>query len=175
MLAALMRPLAILLTALLMVLSPAAVLAKSGTTPPGQATKSDKAEPPGQAKSEDKPEPPRGPNPPGPDGSGPPGPDGNGPPGPDGNGPPGPDGNGPPGQNKSAEQDDAQQAVENREALPLAKIVAVAEGRSTGHVINAKLVRVDGVLLYQLTLLDESGRSWREYYYARTGNPVIIR
>ena len=167
MLAALMRPLAILLTALLMVLSPAAVLAKSGTTPPGQATKSDKAEPPGQAKSEDKPEPPRGPNPPGPDG--------NGPPGPDGNGPPGPDGNGPPGQNKSAEQDDAQQAVENREALPLAKIVAVAEGRSTGHVINAKLVRVDGVLLYRLTLLDESGRSWREYYYARTGNPVIIR
>ena len=167
MLAALMRPLAILLTALLMALSPAAVLAKSGTTPPGQATKSDKAEPPGQAKSEDKPEPPRGPNPPGPDG--------NGPPGHDGNGPPGPDGNGPPGQNKSAEQDDAQQAVENREALPLAKIVAVAEGRSTGHVINAKLVRVDGVLLYQLTLLDESGRSWREYYYARTGNPVIIR
>jgi hypothetical protein len=154
-----MRPLAILLTALVVALSPAAVLAKSGTTPPGQATKSDKAEPPGQAKSEDKPEPPRGPNPPGPDGAG----------------PPGPDGNGPPGQSNSAEQDDAQRAVENREALPLARIVAVAEGRSTGHVINARLVRVDGVLLYQLTLLDESGRSWREYYYARTGNPVIIR
>lgn len=154
-----MRPVAILLTALVVALSPAAVLAKSGTTPPGQATKSDKAEPPGQAKSEDKPEPPRGPNPPGPDGAG----------------PPGPDGNGPPGQSNSAEQDDAQRAVENREALPLARIVAVAEGRSTGHVINARLVRVDGVLLYQLTLLDESGRSWREYYYARTGNPVIIR
>lgn len=154
-----MRPVAILLTALVVALSPAAVLAKSGTTPPGQATKSDKAEPPGQAKSEDKPEPPRGPNPPGLDGAG----------------PPGPDGNGPPGQSNSAEQDDAQRAVENREALPLARIVAVAEGRSTGHVINARLVRVDGVLLYQLTLLDESGRSWREYYYARTGNPVIIR
>ena len=154
-----MRPVAILLTALVVALSPAAVLAKSGATPPGQATKSDKAEPPGQAKSEDKPEPPRGPNPPGPDGAG----------------PPGPEGNGPPGQSNSAEQDDAQRAVENREALPLARIVAVAEGRSTGHVINARLVRVDGVLLYQLTLLDESGRSWREYYYARTGNPVIIR
>ena len=152
-----MRPLAILLTALVVAFSPAAVLAKSGTTPPGQATKSGKAEPPGQAKSEDKPEPPRGPNPPGPDGAG----------------PPGPDGNGPPGQSNSAEQDDAQRAVENREALPLARIVAVAEGRSTGHVINARLVRVDGVLLYQLTLLDESGRSWREYYYARTGNPAI--
>lgn len=149
-----MRPLAILLAALVMALSPPAVLAaKPDKTPPGQAA--DKAEPPGQANRGDKPEPP--------------GQAGDGP------NPPGPDGNGPPGQGETAtEQDDAQRAVERHEALPLARIVAVAETRSDGHVINARLVRIDGVLLYQLTLLDDGGRSWREYYYARTGNPVVI-
>ena len=146
---AIMRALAIVLAALVMALSAPAVLAKSGT-PPGQAKKAEKSEPPGQAKKDDKPEPP------GRAKSG-----------------QGPDGNGPPG--RQTEQDDAQQAVRAHEALPLARIVAVAEGRSSGHVINAKLVRVDGVLLYQLTMLDEGGRSWREYYYARTGNPVVIR
>ena len=41
-------------------------------------------------------------------------------------------------------------------------------------MVNAKLLQIDDTLLYELTLLDETGRSWREYYYARTGNPVII-
>jgi hypothetical protein len=149
-----MRSLALLLAALVMALSaPAVLAAKPDKTPPGQAA--DKAEPPGQANRGDKPEPP----------------------GQAGGGPntPGPDGNGPPGQGGAAtEQDDAQRAVERHEALPLARIVAVAETRSSGHVINARLVRIDGVLLYQLTLLDDGGRSWREYYYARTGNPVVI-
>lgn len=131
-----MRPLAIFLAALVMALSPPAVLAKPDT-PPGQAAKPGQADPPGQAKKEDKPE--------------------------------------PPGQGSAADQDEAQRAVETHEALPLARIVAVAETRSAGHVINARLVRVDGVLLYQLTLLDEDGRSWREYYHARTGHPVVIR
>jgi uncharacterized membrane protein YkoI len=84
----------------------------------------------------------------------------------------------PPGSAKgliSIELDEVQRAVRSREALPLARIIAVAEERATGHVINAKLVRIDGTLLYQLTLLSETGQSWREYYYARTGNPVVIR
>lgn len=165
-----MRPIAILLAALVMALTPPAVLAKTDKTPPGQAAKAANPEPPGQARQDDKQEPPgqggSGPNPPGPDGAGPPGPDGNG--------PPGPDGDGPPGQSMATDQDDAQRAVERHEALPLARIVAVAETRSDGHVINARLVRIEGVLLYQLTMLDDTGRSWREYYDARTGNPVVI-
>ena len=68
---------------------------------------------------------------------------------------------------------EAQRAVETHQALPLARIVAVAATRSEGRVVNAKLMRIDDTLLYELTLLDETGRSWREYYYARTGNPVI--
>ncbi len=162
-----MRILAILLATLAMALSSPPALAKSDKIPPGQAAKA-KPEPAGQAKGKA--------NPPGPDGNGPPGQAGGGP------NPPGPDGNGPPGQTgpedgggSASDQNAAQQAVEAKEALPLTRIMSIAQTRSAGgHVINARLVRIDGVLLYQLTMLDDDGRSWREYYYARTGNPVII-
>ncbi len=169
-----MRIFAILVAAFAMSLTAAPALAQSGKTPPGQAAKADQAEPPGQS---------RGANPPGPDGNGPPGQnkDGPNPPGPDGDGPPGPDGNGPPGHagdgsGASSDQNAAHEAVQSDRALPLARIVSIAEERSdAGHVIDAELLTIDGVLLYRLTMLDDSGRSWREYYYARTGNPVIIR
>jgi uncharacterized membrane protein YkoI len=87
----------------------------------------------------------------------------------------------PPGQAKTssgsavpADQDDAQLAVERLEALPLAKIIKIAETRDKGEVINARLVRVSGVLLYQLTLLNDAGHSWRVYYHALRGNPVVL-
>jgi hypothetical protein len=149
-----MRTLAILLAALVITLSPAAALAKSDKTPPGQAAKAEKPEPPGQADRTE-------------------------PPGQAKNDPPGPDGEGPPGQARGSsagsDQNEARRAVEASEALPLARIVTIAETRTDGHVIDARLVRVEGTLLYQLTLLDTDGRSWREYYYARTGNPVVVR
>jgi hypothetical protein len=78
-------------------------------------------------------------------------------------------GHGPP------DQDAAHSAVLRLEALPLAKIIKIAERRMAGRVINARLLRVSGVLLYQLTRLDEVGRSWRDYYNAATGNPVVLR
>lgn len=86
------------------------------------------------------------------------------------------DGDVPPGQqhHPQAEQDEAQAAVESNDALPLARIVEIAQVSKAGRVIDAKLVRIDGFLLYELTMLDDDGRSWRDYYYARTGNPVTI-
>jgi hypothetical protein len=173
-----MKIFAILVAAFAMSLTAAPALTQSGKTPPGQAAKADKADPPGQSTAT---------NPPGPDGNGPPGQNKGrpNPPGPHGNGPPGPDGNGPPGQpggpggggsGATSDQNAAQEAVQSNQALPLARIVSIAEERSdTGHVIDAGLITINGVLLYRLKLLDDSGRSWREYYYARTGNPVIIR
>ena len=162
---AIMRTLAIVLGALVIAFSPPA-FAKPGDTPPGQSVKADKSEPPGQSNKPDKSEPPG---------------QSNGPPDQTKNEPngKGPDGSGPPGRTTSSdgtssEQNEAQRAVESRQALPLAKIVTIAQSQTTGRVIDAQLVRIDDVLLYRLTLLDESGRSWREYYYARTGNPVII-
>ena len=64
--------------------------------------------------------------------------------------------------------------VLTQEALPLARIVAAAEARSRGHVIDARLVRLKDALLYQLTMLDDAGRSWRDYYDAATGQPVVL-
>ena len=180
-----MRPLAILLAALAIALTPPAALAKNDKTPPGQAAQSEKSEPPGQAKQPDKPDPPGQeknadkPDPPGQDkNSGKPD-------------APGQDKNGgksdAPGQNKggdpavkpsgprATDADEAQRAVEQHEALPLAKIIKIAEGQTDGRVIDARLVRISGSLLYQLTFLDDTGRSWRAYFYARSGNPVNIR
>jgi uncharacterized membrane protein YkoI len=155
-----MRTLAIILATLAIALSPPAALAKNDKTPPGQVDKADKPDPPGQAKP-DKPQPPGQvkngdkPQPPGQvkKGDGP--------------------AAAPPGT-AAAEVDEAQQAVERHEALPLAKIITIAEAGTTGRVINARLVRIDSTLLYQLTFLDDAGRSWRAYYYARSGNPVNI-
>lgn len=162
-----MRALAIVLGALVIVLS-APVLAKSekAASPPHSASNGggnsgrangDKPDPPGQAKKDETPAVNNGH---GSNGGTPPT---------QGSAP-----SVPPGQAMANEADEAQRAVEAREALPLARIVAVAETRSTGRVINARLVRVDGVLLYALTLLDDAGRSWREYYHASTGNPMAI-
>jgi outer membrane biosynthesis protein TonB len=132
---------------------PAKPAAGKPPDPPGQAKKEEpkaKPEPPGQAKK-DEPKP------------------------------------APPGQAKKNEspastktkkapvsdQVAAQRAVEQKLALPLSKIVAIAGERRAGKVINARLLRIDSVLLYQLTMLD-GGHSWREYYNAATGNPVVI-
>jgi uncharacterized membrane protein YkoI len=148
-----MRTLAILMAALVMALGPQVALAKSDKSPPGQAARAEDSDSPGQSgqtdssgsgKSQNKPEPPGQAKKP----------------------------DGPPGQ--AVEFTDAQRAVETNQALPLARIVAVAATRSDGRVVNAKLIQIDNVLLYELTMLDETGRSWRDYYYARTGNPVII-
>ena len=184
MLLAIMRYLPILLAALVMAVSqpvasaPAAPHAKTVTAPgkacgpakPAKPPKADdKAKPPAPpakaAKPEDKPKPP----------APPPKPDK----------PPKAD---PPKQAKKGDptpkttpkkplvpdQDAAQKAVALKQALPLAKIIAIAATHSAGRVINARLVQINSVLLYQLTLLDEAGRSWREYYHASSGNPVVL-
>ncbi len=72
------------------------------------------------------------------------------------------------------EQNKALDAVQKGEALPLARIVQIAEGLSGARVINARLLTVRNVLLYKLTMLNETGYSWRDYYYARTGNRVVL-
>lgn len=87
----------------------------------------------------------------------------------------------PPGQTSTTgkgkpkpDQDAAQDAVQADQALPLVEIVKIAKSLKEGRVVNARLLRVNGVLLYQLTMLDESGHSWRDYYLARSGNPVNV-
>ncbi len=121
------------------------------------------------------------------------GPGGNGPgagPAPPGGGPADPgNGNGPgngagsikapagplPGGPDSTDQNNALEAVKSGQALPLSSIVPLAETKWGGRVIDAELVRVQGTLLYRLTMLDDNGVSRRVYYQARTGRPVATR
>jgi hypothetical protein len=177
-----MRPVAIILAALALSVSGTAWAKddKPPKEPPGQSADHN---PPGQNKPDGNTPPGQGDTPPGqqntpPGQSGTPQGQGGTPPG-QGGTPPGQakkDGDVPPGQQHAlTEQDEAQALVESKDALPLTRIVEIAQGIKTGRVIDAKLVHVDGFLLYELTMLDESGRSWRDYFYARTGNPVIIR
>lgn len=167
--AAIMKTLPLLLAVVLMAVAPHGVAAAPGKPPepPGKAAQADKPDPPGQAAKASPA--------PGKKGDGAPpgrGPAGDGPPGagPSGAAAPPPD----PATPSDAELDDLRRAVESHEALPLAQIARIAESRSDGRVIDAQLLTVQGVLLYRLTLLDDTGRSWREYYVARTGNPVKL-
>jgi hypothetical protein len=155
------RPVATILAALLLISSSPAWAKddKPGPTPPGQShvapgqppsppvPPGQAKEPPGQAKDH---EPPGQAKKPG-------------------------EGVAPGGSGVALSPDEIRVALERRDALPLAEIVAIAESRRNARMINAELVEVDGFLLYLLTMLDETGHSWRDYYYARTGNPVTIR
>ncbi|RYE08771.1 MAG: hypothetical protein EOP22_12190 [Hyphomicrobiales bacterium] len=80
----------------------------------------------------------------------------------------------PPPPAAASDPEAARLLVLTQEALPLARIVAAAEARTNGHVINARLVRLKDALLYQLTMLNDDGRSWRDYYDAATGEPVVL-
>lgn len=73
------------------------------------------------------------------------------------------------------DQDLALDAVARGEALPLARIVRLAQANWPGRVIDAQLVRVGGVLLYRLTLLSDDGVSRRVYCNAKSGAPVEAR
>jgi hypothetical protein len=121
--------------------------------------------------------------PPGPDGGGPPGPDGGGPPGPDG-GPPGPDDDGPPipleGDQpppestelpgSSSEQDEALDAVTRGRALPLEVLLARIGTTIDGNIIDARLIRVKGILVYEIKMLSPDSQTVsRRYYNARSG------
>lgn len=80
-----------------------------------------------------------------------------------------------PGGPDSTDQNNALEAVKSGQALPLSSIVPLAETKWGGRVIDAELVRVQGTLLYRLTMLDDNGVSRRVYYQARTGRPVATR
>jgi hypothetical protein len=82
-----------------------------------------------------------------------------------------------PGQTRTKQievldQDAALAAVKAHQALPLAGIIAIAEATGGGRVIDAKLVRAGGMLLYRLTLLSQGGVTRRIYVRADTGKPV---
>jgi hypothetical protein len=72
-----------------------------------------------------------------------------------------------------SEQDAALDAVKDGRALPLETILGVAKSATPGEVLDARLVTVNGFLLYELKILAPNGYSVsKAYYYARSGKQV---
>lgn len=69
-------------------------------------------------------------------------------------------------------QDSALEAVRNHRALPLEDIMLRARLLTDGEIIDAQLVSVQDILLYEIKVLGKAGDVSELYFYARSGLPV---
>lgn len=69
-------------------------------------------------------------------------------------------------------QDQASAAVRSHQALPLEDILLRAKLLTDGDIIDAQLIAVQDVLLYELKVLGKAGDVSALYFYARSGLPV---
>ena len=80
-----------------------------------------------------------------------------------------------PGQGSELSQSEVLAAVESGGAISLETILPDVRTRTGGEVIDAKLQRNQGFLLYAVTVLTPAGKVLTEYYYARSGIHVENR
>jgi hypothetical protein len=64
------------------------------------------------------------------------------------------------------------QAVEQARALPLEQIIQSATSYTAGNVVDANLMSVRGLLVYQIKVIEDNGRVNKLYFYARSGQLV---
>ena len=69
-------------------------------------------------------------------------------------------------------QEGALKAVQANRALPLADILSRARLLAEGEIIDAQLIEVRRILVYQIKVLGKSGDVSELYFYARSGAPV---
>jgi hypothetical protein len=67
------------------------------------------------------------------------------------------------------DQDYARDAVNAGRAVSLASLLSDLQARTSGEVIDAELLRVQGMLIYSIKVLRTSGHVTQEYYYAQSG------
>ena len=67
------------------------------------------------------------------------------------------------------DQNVAREAVKKREVLSLATVTALVAETTKGRVLDVELVRLAGVYLYEVTVLEPDGRLHKLYYNARSG------
>ena len=73
----------------------------------------------------------------------------------------------------SSDQDDALDAVTRGRAIPLEELLARIEGTLGGEIIDARLILVNGTLLYEIKVLSADSQTVSRYYYnARSGRRV---
>lgn len=75
----------------------------------------------------------------------------------------------PPNEEVELSQNDVLAAVEAGSAVSLETILPDVRTRTGGDVIDAKLQRTQGFLIYAVTVLTPAGKVITEYYYARSG------
>ncbi len=56
------------------------------------------------------------------------------------------------------DQETARKALENKEILPLSMVLAKAEGKITGDVVEIELERKNGQWIYEIEVIGEDGR-----------------
>ena len=66
-------------------------------------------------------------------------------------------------------QEGALQAVKSNRALPLEDILTRARLVADGEIIDAQLIQVRRILLYEIKVLGKSGDVSQLYFYARSG------
>jgi hypothetical protein len=71
----------------------------------------------------------------------------------------------------TSDQDVALKAVEDERALPFEAISKLVHETNPGEIIDARLLSVDGILLYEVKVLN-GGELNILYYYARSGRRV---
>jgi len=89
-----------------------------------------------------------------------------------GEGGPGSSGAGPMGSGRgpvSLTPDQALEAVQARQAAPLAELAEIVRRRDGGQIVDANLLRVDDILVYAIKVLDQNSQFTVQYYYARSG------
>jgi uncharacterized membrane protein YkoI len=75
---------------------------------------------------------------------------------------------------KPHEQDAIREALQRGEALPLARILAIAQQAVPGDVIEVELERERNALIYEIKVLTSNGRVREVEIDARTGSILKI-
>jgi uncharacterized membrane protein YkoI len=78
------------------------------------------------------------------------------------------------GRGRSGDHDDALAAVEARQALPLTRILQIAQTAVPGEIIEVELDREDGRLIYEVDILTSTGRLRQVEIDARTGEVLEV-
>lgn len=68
-------------------------------------------------------------------------------------------------------QEEALEAVQSRKAVPLAPIIAELQN-SNVQVVDARLLALKGILVYEVRVIAENGDVGELYFYARTGKRI---
>lgn len=75
---------------------------------------------------------------------------------------------------KAQEHEEMRAALQRGEVLPLGKILAIAQEKVPGDVIEVELENKHGALVYEIKVLTQSGRVREVKIDARQGNVIKI-